>query len=104
MTYRELKVALDALTEEQLDQTVTAQDEDYIGDVTEIWQAEDDYINPSGDGAEPITEYRGMAIAEGYAENEEELEADLKDEPIVIKKGSLFLMTERPTHKEPAHV
>lgn len=99
MTYRELKVALDSLTEDQLDQNVTAQDEDYIGDVVQVFKAEDDYINPSGEGAEPIGEYREIAIAEGYFESEEELEEDLKYEPICFKKGTVFLLMERPIRK-----
>ena len=103
MTYREMKAALEVLTDEQLDQTIEYQEEDHCGMVVEVFIAEDDYINPSGEGAEPIGAYREMAIGEGFAETPEELEEDLAIEPIVFKKGTVFLITERPSPKEPHH-
>lgn len=95
MTYRELKEKLHKLEDSQLDQTVEYQAEDHVGLVDELFVAEDDYINPSGEGAEPIGEYRKYSMEDGGYESVEEMEEDLSNERIVFKKGTVFICGER---------
>lgn len=86
MTNRELKEFLGTLTEEQLDQAVLLQSEWKGYDVIMPEIMEEDYINPSGEGAEPISLYPTDPEDPDYC--------DITDEPIVIKKGSVMYFLE----------
>jgi hypothetical protein len=57
MTYRELKDELAKLSDSQLDQKVILVNEDGQWAVEMVWVLEEDYINPSGEGMEPVSMY-----------------------------------------------
>lgn len=79
MTYRELKRKLSEFTEEQLDQSVVAGAPDCRSIfINSVWIVEEDQINPSGDGMEPVSEYA----------DEPDI---LATEPVVCKAGTIFL-------------
>lgn len=89
MTYSDLKTLLEGMTPEQLamDVIVCAEEPGRGGPVDHPWTAEEDQVNPSGDGMEPISTYQPGGC--GY---EEGMEID--DEPIVARKGQVLLMLE----------
>lgn len=82
MTNRELKEFLCSLTDEQLDQKVLLQSEteaysDIIPDITD-----ENYINPSGEGAEPISSFTSDPDDPNYV--------DVEGELIVLYKGQIM--------------
>lgn len=94
MTYAELKAELDKLTPEQLAMEVQWSGDMRGGAVTSLWIAEEDHINPSGDGAEPISLY----VQERAVEDEVSLEvAELRvrnEEEIVVAQGQPQLVVD----------
>lgn len=81
MTYKELKDFCDSLTEDQLNQTVNIWGEGISKrpiSMAEILK--EDMINPSGDGAEPVSVYKD--------------EPDFDGEPLVAEKGEIFLVVD----------
>lgn len=85
MTYRELKRKLDELTEIQLEQTVRVSGEDHFGKVEFVQILDEDYVNPSGECAEPVS---AVETDEFYTEK------DLEKEPRVAHKGDVYLLEE----------
>ena len=84
MTYQELRDALLLLTKEQLKQPVAFLGEDSPGaPLRHIWIVEEDQINPSGEGMEPISVYKD--------------DPDYADEPVVCKAGTIILMETQET-------
>ena len=81
MTFRELKAALELMSEEQLNYEVHWCGEDRGGKVGSVWVVDEDQINPSGDGMEPVST---------YADKPEYVQ----DEPIVAHKGQPLLMVD----------
>lgn len=78
MKYRELLERLGQLTDEQLDQPAVFQGDGTVGgQVKDLWIAEEDYVNPSGEGAEPASVYVGQ---DGI---------DLND--VVIESGTVLM-------------
>lgn len=79
MTYRELKNFCNTLTKKQLQQEVKIWGEGISKQsIAEIDVLKEDMINPSGDGAEPISAYKDDPE---YAEGE----------AVVAKKGEIIL-------------
>ena len=56
-TYGDLLTELQALTPEQQNQQVRWVNEQGNGKVRSLWTLEEDHIDPSGDGMEPISAY-----------------------------------------------
>lgn len=81
ITYRKLKEILDSLDESQLDTPVRWGGDNTSGVISDTWIVEEDQINPSGDGWEPVSVY------------DNDPEFDMSDEPIVCKKGTVILIT-----------
>jgi hypothetical protein len=83
MTYREIKVFLEGLSANELDQTaiVSGVDGSPTGYITQAEILTEDWINPSGDGVEPVSIY-------------EDNPKDIEDEPIVLHKGQVLLTSE----------
>jgi len=89
-TYRQLKDILNALTDEQLDESIYCASEIGGGIVNEVWIVEEDQINPSGEGMEPISHYmdeNGNNLDEYF---------DANKESIVCKKGTVVLLMDVP--------
>ena len=83
MTYKELKEILSTLTEEQLNfQIMCSASDSSIGSgkISEVWIAEEDQINPSGEYMEPVSIYL----------NDPDIDVEL--EPIVCKQGTPILI------------
>lgn len=57
MTYQELRDALNALTPEQLARDAVVSSETGVEKVNDLFVADEPYVNPSGDGWEPISNY-----------------------------------------------
>lgn len=88
ISYADLLAALQKLTPEQLQQKVAWSLDEIAGYVEEVFIAEEDWYNPSGDGAEPKSE-----IEEQLAEDPDLAEViDLAKEPIAIHKGAVRLL------------
>jgi len=89
MKYRELTEELSKLSEEQLDQEIFISGEGMptvmFGG---LWIAEEDCINPTGEGAEYISAYTNPEIADEPM-TEEEVRAENE---VCIRKGSVFLI------------
>lgn len=83
-TLQNLKDFLSLLSEDQLKQPVKISAEDMETVLmTEAHVLTCDYIDPSGDCAEPITDY--LEGGQFYDKDE-----DMSDEPIVAKKGDVI--------------
>jgi len=83
-TYRDLKIAIEALTDEQLDMPVYWCGEGRGGTVYDFDVLTEDHVDPSGDGMEPISAYASDP-------DFQEIEAS---EPIVAYKGQLLLFVD----------
>lgn len=70
MTWAELKAQIDTMTPEQLAMPVYYTGEDIGGPVYRVWVLGEDYINPSGDGMERVSEVRRCLIEDGMTESE----------------------------------
>lgn len=88
MTYQELYEQLGSLTPEQRQQEAELMTEQGIFSVTDLWVAAEDHINPTGEGAEPKSNYLNNP------ESLELLDGDLDDQEIVIAQGEVFLLGE----------
>lgn len=83
-TLRQLKEFLNTLSEDQLDQTIKIAETDRpIKRIAIFDVLQEDYINPSGECAEPKSYY--MPGGEFYDPAE-----DYSDEPICAEKGDVF--------------
>jgi hypothetical protein len=78
LTWAELKVFANKLTPQQLAQPVLAMGEPG-GAIESVTIFEEDFINPSGEGPEPVSVYE-QAVGD-----------DVKEEPVVIAKGEIRL-------------
>lgn len=85
MNYKELKDKLNQLTPEQLQMDVLFWGENVSGEITNLLILEDDYINPSGEGCEPLAGYK----------NSDEYEFSELENEIIYKKGSVILNSEK---------
>lgn len=81
--WSDIKEFVNSLTEEQLSQEVIFWGDENGGGIYSIAITQDDLINPSGDGVEPLSFYMN-------SENSDDIET-AKEEPIVIKKGTIIL-------------
>ncbi len=91
MTYAGLKELVDGMTPEQLQMPVAIQGEGLH--VLHYWTADQDQINPSGDGMEGVDDYRRHLIEE-EGETPEEADKIIGEESVVAQKGQTFLATE----------
>lgn len=83
-TLSDLKEFLGTLTDEQLSRSVKVAEDERTP--IEMWQVEIldcDMINPSGEGAEPITDY--LEGGQFYAPD-----FDINEEVVVAKKGEIY--------------
>lgn len=81
MTYQELYEELRKLTPEQRQQEARICGIDRPGmKIGEIWIVEEDQVNPSGDGMEPVSVYK------------DDPDFNINDEPIVCKAGVILLL------------
>jgi len=81
MKFKELKNILDTLNTDQLEGSIFVSTEVGAIEIDSIYIPEEDMINPSGDGMEPISAYA----------SEPEI---LKTESVVLKKGNPILFGE----------
>ena len=79
LKWSDIKSFCDTLTPEQLSQNVVVWGDYKGGGIYSIAIANDDLINPSGDGVEPKSLY------------EDEDDFDVNDETIVMNKGQIIL-------------
>ena len=80
-TYRDLKNALSTFSDKQLDQNAICCGEDDLAlRVEKVWIVEEDQINPSGDGMEPVSSYK------------DDPDFDLEQECVVCEKGTPVLI------------
>ncbi|HRY53018.1 MAG TPA: hypothetical protein P5142_00240 [Spirochaetia bacterium] len=85
MKYRELKEQLSALTEEQLEQEARTAGELKTEKIESVWVLEEDYIDPFGEGAEPVSHF----------EPDDDFTADdIATTPRAASKGDVFLSLE----------
>jgi hypothetical protein len=89
MTWAELKAQIDTMTPEQLAMPVYYTGEDIGGPVYRVWVLGEDYINPSGDGMERVSEVRRCLIEDGMTESE--ADEEIAGEPVVAFKGEPLL-------------
>ncbi len=92
VTYASLKQVVNQMTPEQLAMPiiVTGEGGPHVIDVR---TAEQDQVNPSGDGMENAEDYRRHLIEED-GETPEEADQIMEHEHVVARKGQVFLMTE----------
>jgi len=80
MTYQDLYDQLKNLSSLQRQQEVRTLGSERRGaKIDKLWIAEEDYINPSGDGIEPISAYK------------DDDENDISGEPIAVHAGTVLL-------------
>ncbi|MFA6057262.1 MAG: hypothetical protein WC756_03615 [Taibaiella sp.] len=79
-SWSELKNFANTLTEEQLQQPVRIWGESFAADIESVEVLDEDMINPSGEGCEPVS---------AYADEPETLE----DEPVIYPAGRILLDT-----------
>lgn len=84
-TYQDMLDFLLTKTPEELAQPALVSAENFGAQIVGEWTAEEDHINPSGEGAEPRSAY--LPGGDFYEPSE-----DYSDEPVVIKKGSFCFM------------
>lgn len=85
-TWRELKRFAESLTESQLDEKLFfGATEQPVRTIDEVEILECDYINPSGETIEPITDY--LPGGQYYEDD-----FDAEDEAVVFSKGTIFLV------------
>lgn len=83
MTYLELEAKLRTLTPEQKAQKVAFSGfERRGGDIESLWIAEEDHINPTGEGDEPISVYA------------DDPDFIASEERITVRKGEVLLLEE----------
>lgn len=80
MTYRDLKNILSTLNEEQLSTQIFYSGDSTAGKISEVWITEEDQINPTGEGLEPVSFYS------------DDKDFDLESEFVVFKKGTPILI------------
>lgn len=84
LLWSDLKEFVNSLNDEQLQQEILVWDEDGGGGmIYSISITEDDMINPSGEGLEPISLYSN-------SDDAEDIEL-AKYEPIILRKGAIIL-------------
>ncbi|MGI4873200.1 MAG: hypothetical protein ACRYFX_18725 [Janthinobacterium lividum] len=88
-TYADLLASLQALTPEQLTQPAKYWGENCQGNLTGLLVTEEDYVNPSGDGAEPASAYRPKP-GETFNESEHMTEDEIADE-CVLAAGAVMI-------------
>lgn len=93
ITYRDLLDKISALTPEQLAMPVLWCGENRGGPVQGIWILEEDQINPSGDGWEPVSLVRRELI-ESERMTEAEADKEIAGEEVVGVKGQVVLLTD----------
>ncbi len=81
LTYRSLKKILENFDETQLDLPVRWVGDGASGIINGMWIVEEDQINPSGDGWEPVSTY------------DNDPDFDASDEAVVCEKGSPMLLS-----------
>lgn len=79
--WQDLKEFCNSLTEEQLEYPVIWTGEDRGGYVSFADCMEEDYINPSGEGSEPLSAYKGEEDYEDMIDNEPR--TFLKGQPVI---------------------
>ena len=87
MKYSDLLIQLQRMTPEELKQDVAVIAERGGGFVESVWTADEDQINPSGEGIEPVSTY----------EDEDE---DVSHESVVVPKGRVLLVESDTTNHE----
>jgi hypothetical protein len=82
--FAELKARLDQMTPEQLAMPVYWVGEDRGAPIVGLEMLNEDHINPSGDGMEPLSAYA----------DDEDFEAIKAEQPVVARKGQLLLLVD----------
>ena len=77
MKYSDLLIQLQRMTPEELKQDVAVIAERGGGFVESVWTADEDQINPSGEGIEPVSAYE---------------DEDVRHESVVVPKGRVLLV------------
>jgi hypothetical protein len=75
----QLRTLLNALIQEELKQPIRFWGEDTSGTITSLEILSENYINPSGEGCEPVSAYK----------DEEDYEDLYATEPVVFPKGTI---------------
>jgi hypothetical protein len=88
-TLADLLTSLQALTPQQLAAPAEFWGEGQRGKITGLFVAEEDYVNPSGDGAEPASSYRPKP-GEAFNENEHMTEQEIELE-CCLPAGAVML-------------
>lgn len=83
LMWSDIKDFVNSLSEEQLQQELIVWGDEKGGGIFSIAIAQDDLINPSGDGVEPVSFYANSEDADDRETAE--------NESIVISKGSIIL-------------
>lgn len=91
VTYATLKQVVNQMTPEQLAMPIIITGEGGPH-IVNVWTAEQDQINPSGDGMEGVEDYKKFLVEE-EGMTEEEADQIVRDEPVVARKGQVFLTT-----------
>jgi len=83
LTWAQVKAFCESLTAEELSEDVLVWGDEKGGMAFAISRTNDDAINPSGDGLEPVS---------FYANSEDPDDREIAEyEPVVMKKGSIIL-------------
>lgn len=94
MTYAELKEQLDKLTPDQLAMKVVWCGEMRGGEVKGFEVLDEDQIDPSGDGMEPVSLYAKERAAEQDISIEEAEKLTREEEGIIAHKHQLLLLVD----------
>lgn len=68
LTYRDILIRLNKMSDKQLDTVVICAGENTSHHIKKVWIVEEDQINPSGEGWEPISAYDDDENLEDYLE------------------------------------
>lgn len=93
MTFRELKKAIEALSEEQLDAEVVWWGDERGGHIDSLFVLPEDYVSVEGEGMSPLSGYReGFKPEEYMVDSWEEFLKDQVDK--TMKAGTPVLCTD----------
>lgn len=76
LTWQDIKTFANSLTEDQLSQTVRYWGDEKAGGVFAISILNEDFINASGEGVDPVSNYET---------------SEIEDEPIIYTKGTILM-------------
>ncbi len=89
-TFEDLLRDVQALTPEQRQCPVVVSGEETAETVIQLWIADEDLIDPTGEGGESAAEYRKVLIAQDGL-SEAEADAEMEKHKVVLKAGTPLL-------------